>query len=620
MALIREVGDKRQAILDSILKERKQLHETRVKYIHGLRRLRFMRNQNKPPRQLQAILGKESPSLPLAFKHVQNVVGAIARHRPVPHLIMRDDNDDETKFRGAQWCDLVMQQQERMAGKPLYWKWVDNVIADGMGVFKLTRHQWKDFPEPEDDETDESYAEKVEQFYARKNGPPFRLRTVEPHTIFLPQYEWEPQDIMEISTRSLRETVRALRVVPTNQSLKSFRVLGENEPYPEDEVPNIPAGTVEVAEIWTPDMVAFGLMGKWFTMDNPYNGIVPYVTTGGATTGSSDPALEYVSTLFPFQRSQPFADMMVSSMIGWAILSVNPIIWTRRRPGPGVTGSQEVAIEEIHWGKHMDLGVGGELGVATVPDVGPSIRSALEIMVELMDRSSLSPAASGYAGTRTAGLAIAEAVDNALGQFAGTMDNMQNGISELYKKMFSFVELGGGPTYASGFVFEDGKGGKRKQAGLVKWGPEDVDATLDILAEVKKESLQELISKGTHAAFMRDKALWTQERSMLFSGVEDTRKEEIGILRDMVKKHPIVQQYLAGKAIADEQPLAALYQQALEAEQGGAPPEEPQGGGGGGGGAPVQRAPQRGGRPKGSSSAIPRGPNRTNPQAGRRVE
>ncbi len=111
---------------------------------------------------------------------------------------------------------------------------------------------------------------------------------------------------------------------------------------------------------------------------------------------------------------------------------------------------------------------------------------------------------------------------------------------------------------------------------------------------------------------------------MLFSGVEDIERERINILKDMARKHPLVLQYLAQQATAEEPPLAALFAQAVEAQEGGAAPgggEQPTNGGGGGGQGgndPVGAPPQRGGRPSGSPSALPKGPNQGNPQAGRR--
>lgn len=627
---IHAVSSKRQGIFDNIVRDREITHENRVKMIHGLRKLRFMRNKKQAPKQMQRVIGKNMLSLPLAFRHVQTVVGAIAKNRPTPHILMRDVADIETQARGQQWLDLVWQNLERLAKKKLYWAWADNVVADGLGVFKFTRHPWADFPEILVDESgsptesDAEYAKRVDTFFNSKPPIPFRMKTVQPHTVFFPQHEWEMKDIVEINHRNLRETLRSLRVVPS-ASLKSFKILGENEPYPRDEIPAIPGGNVKVYEIWTEDHVAFGMMGEWFEMENPYGGIIPYVLTGGATTGSNDPTLEHISALYPFQRTQPWADMMLSSLVSWSVLASNPIVWTSRDATAGMTAQDETAIEEIPWGKHMDLGVGGNIGVVQIPDSGPSIKASIELMVDLMDRSALSPAASGFMGTRTAGLAIASAVEQSTAMLSGTLDNMQTGISEVYKMMMQFVKIGKGPVYASGFQFESGKG-NRKEAGIAKWDPDDVDKVLDVLAEIKSEGLQELISKGTHAAFMRDKGIWSDERSMLFSGVEDVERERINILKDMARKHPLVLQYLAQQATAEEPPLAALFQQAIEAaaEGGGQAPgngQQPTSGGGEGGQGgndPVGAPPQRGGRPSGSPSALPKGPNQGNPQAGRR--
>jgi hypothetical protein len=611
---------------DTLVSDRKNLHETRIQLIHGLRRLRFMRNEIKPPKQIQKLIGKQAISAPLAFRHVQTVVGAIAKNRPTPMMLMRDPADIERMGRGQKFFDFCLQQMERIAQKQLYWKWVDNVVADGLGFWKITRHAWQDYPEPKEDETDEAYLKRVDDFLYSRPPLPFRLRVVEPHTVFFPTYEWEPKDMLEISTRSLRDALTELRIAPVNGSLSTMRLLEVGEPFPRDEVPNIQRSSVEVSEFWSEDKVAFGLLGQWFEMDNPYNGKIPYVKTGGATTGSSDPALEHISTLYPFQRLQPWLDMMVTSLIAWSMTVTNPIVYTTRKPGMGVTGTTETAIQEIPWGKHMDLGLGGEIGTMAVPDVGQSVKGSIELITEMLDRSSLSPAASGFMGTRTAGLAIASAVENSLAMFSTTVDNMKIGMSELYKLISRFIDEDiGVNVYATGFNITEGKG-KRQQVGTIQWGPEDVNATLDILCDIKKEGLQDLIAKGTHAAFMRDKGLWDEEMSMLFAGVEDVDRVRKNKLKDMARQHPIVQQYLAMAAVSEEPPLAMLYQQAMgmgdtgQSTGGETPVEGQEGASSGGGGAPAAQgpSPKRGGTPKGKATATPRGSGRQNPSAGRR--
>jgi hypothetical protein len=622
MPKITPVTGQVQAGLDALVRERKIFHEQRIKLGHGLRKMRFLRNPQKPPKQFQAIFGSNSISAPLAFRHVQTVTGAIAKHRPSYHMVMNDPNNLELQSRGQRWSALMDQQMERQAQKPLWWKWVDNIVADGVGIRKFSRHTWEDFPKPEEDETDDAYTARIEQFLYQRPPCPLRSRIVDPLTVFFPTYEWEPGDVLETGYRSMKETMRSLRIAPINGNITTLKILEYGEPYPIDEVPLIPHGTMEVSELWTKDNVYFGVAGSWFEMENPYSGIIPYVITGGITTGNNDPSLEFMSTLFPFQRLQPWADVMLTAMVAWALTATNPILVTGKTPGPGVTGSQDAAIEEIPWGQNLDVGLGGVANFMVPPDVGPSIKGGIELVTSLMDRAALSPVVTGNIGPRSAGLAVAGAVENALAMLLPIVENMQIGKAEEAKMTFEFIKkVIKTPVHVSGFEMREEKGFK-KEAETLFFGPEDVKGVADILVSMKQGSLAEDIQRGTHAAFMMEKGIWSEERAMLYSGVEDISKERNDKLKDNARRHPIVQQYLATQAVSDEPVLNALMEQAMQQEQSDFQPnpeqtpmpEDMQSGAGNFPGP----APRRGGRPTGSPSAGKKGPNQTNAYAGRR--
>lgn len=623
---MKRASDQVSGSLNQLVQERKKMHDQRIKLHHGLRSLRFLKNIQSPPKQFAKLFGSESINAPLAFRHVQTVTGAIAKNRPKHHLVMKDPLDKERKSLGERWLNLNDQYLERYSGKPIFWKWVDSVVADSIGVLKWTRHDWKDMPAIKDGEEEEQYVKRVGQWIKGTPTIPLKLRVVDPLTVLFSTYEWESRDVLEVGKRSLKDCLVQLRIAPTQGNISNLRLLEVGEPYPEYEIPYIPSGAIEVSELWTEDKLYIGIAGQWFELENPYEGIIPYEITGGYTTASNDPALEFISALFPFQKLGPWADTMLTAMVGWSMAASNPILATWREPGQGVTGSQEVALNEIQWGKQLDLGLGGRAQFLEVPDVGRGIKDGIELMMNLQDRASLSPAASGFMGTRTAGLAMQGAVENALAMFTSTIDNMQMGWANVAKKHYAFIEkVIGIPVYVSGFELTESQ---KKVTGLLKWGPNDVNKVLDVLVEIKRDDTGELIQRGTHGKFMHESGLWSEERSMLFSGIDDVEKERKQILKEKAMRNPMVEQYLVGAAIADEPPLAALYQELTAADNPGSPPGTPpepdsqssgnqtnRGGEAVGEGFP---APQRGGRPAGMPTAEPRGPNRVNPQNTRR--
>lgn len=630
MPKIKPVSSAVMGSLQSLVIDRKITHEQRIKLAHGFRRLRFMKGRTRPPKQFQAIMGKNPPNMPTAWRHVQTIVGAVAKHRPQPKIILLDEVDIERKERGEKFLRLFDQFVERQANRAIHWKWIDNIIADGMGVKKWTRHPWKSFPDQRDNESEEEYLNRVGKFFYTKPLVPLRVRTVDPLTVFFPTNEWEPQDVLELSYRSLRDSLIQLRIAPRSGSLSSLRLLEAGEPYPRDEIPNIPHGSMEVTEFWTENTVYYGIAGQWFEMENPYSGIIPYEITWGYPTGSSDPALEFVSALYPFMKLGPWGDMMVAALVGWAMTATNPILTTWRDPIPNSLASeQETAITEIPWGKNVDLGIGGRAQFISPPDIGTSMKEGIETILSLQDRSALAPVVSGFLGTRTAGLAINSAVENAISFLEPVIDNIQIGQSNYYKKTLDFVsKVIKAPVYVSGFDFIEG-GGTRKIESLIKWEPKDTNKVLDVLCDLKKDTLQDEITKGQHAAFMMEKGIFSKDRAMEWGGVEDVAAENRKMLKDAVRANPIVQQYLAQAAVQDEPPLAAMLEQAMSAQGGamegapeGAPVEEPmmeEVGGGQGGMTPEgMPAGLRGGKTAGAPSVVPRGPNRVNPTPVRR--
>lgn len=618
---MKRVNDHISGNLDQLVLERKKMHDQRIKLHHGLRSLRFLKNIQSPPKQFQKLFGSESINAPLAFRHIQTVTGAIAKNRPKHHLIMKDPLDKERQSLGERWLGLNDQYMERSSRKPIYWKWVDSVVADSIGVLKWTRHDWKDIPEPNPDEEEDSYVKRVGQWLNETPEIPLKLRVVDPLTILFPTYEWEPRDVLEVGKRSVKDVLVQLRIAPSRGNINNLRLLEVGEPYPEWELPYVPTGAIEVAELWQSDYLYVGIAGQWFELENPYQGIIPYEITGGYTTASNDPALEFISAIFPFQKLGPWADTMLTAMVGWSMAASNPILATWREPGQGVTGNQEIAINEIQWGKQLDLGLGGRAQFLEVPDVGRGMKDGIELMMSLQDRSSLSPAASGFMGTRTAGLAMQGAVENALAMFTSTIDNMQMGWASAAKKHYEFIKkVIGIPVYVSGFELTESQ---KKVTGLLKWGPKDVDSVLDILVDIKRDDTSELIQRGQHSAFMTERGLWSEERSMLWSGVDDIQKEQKQIMKEKTMKNPMIQQYLAQQAIADEPPLAAIYSQMTAQESPGSPAGEPpepteEGGGNQVEGNSMRPAPARGGKPAGMPTAIARGPNGTNPAPVRR--
>jgi hypothetical protein len=479
---------------------------------------------------------------------------------------------------------------------------MDSLIGDGGAVVKALRLPWSGFPTQTAGEDGAAYAKKVKEFLQKKPQQPFVARVVDLATFYPPLSEWGGGEVVEHGIRPTRPTLESLRL--HGDSVSTLARLPDEVPYPVGQVHGF-GTTIEVSEIWNDEVCAIVIGGsKVMAFENIYRR-VPYEWTPGITTSSYDPALEGVSLTFGLQYLQPWIDTMLAIIAAWSILGGNPIMWTSQDPVQGMTPSKEFAVKDIPFGKWIDFGVGGKGGYMEPPGVGQAINQAVEMMVNLADRVSLSPISAGFIGTRTPGLAISAAMEAATANLTSAVDNAQMLLANVMKMLWGYVrDVVKAPVYVNGLVLEEGEGARRGKYNEAVLGPSDIDKLQDLLCELQAQSLQDNIAAGTHAVFMNRNRVWSMDRSRRFSGVEAPEKEEQQIIRETVRQLPEVLQYIAMRAMGGQAPLQAIMEQALaagqeggaEAEPGRAEGETPAAGPENIGGP----APRGGGRPSGS--------------------
>jgi hypothetical protein len=263
--------------------------------------------------------------------------------------------------------------------------------------------------------------------------------------------------------------------------------------------------------------------------------------------------------------------------------------------------------------------------------------------VTFLDRAGITPLASGIMGTRTPGTAFDAAMEMAMSKLTPLVSNLERGLADIVAMSWKITEdVVKQPIWVTGMGLQKGRMGigRRMRQGRYVIDPKDIHGYYDIKATLTTQSLQSLISKGMHAAFMRAHKLWTRDRAMRFSGVDDPWDEYLSTLRDQLEESPEVVQHIMQQALQEEPELAKISAelgaqgvdiQGLVASLGGAGGGEvPQLGGvlsgaaGGGSeqgvfrGKPQPRgqpAPGAGGRPRGSPRR-PGGTRAGTPQGG----
>jgi hypothetical protein len=243
------------------------------------------------------------------------------------------------------------------------------------------------------------------------------------------------------------------------------------------------------------------------------------------------------------------------------------------------------------------------------------------LLLSVYEKAGMTPMARGLIGTRTPGLTLSAALEAASDRLKPVIFSLEDAFSELMSKIWRSVENNiKQPVSVYGDGFEKGRFGvgRKKIKNRFVIDPKDINGYYDCDVEIKISNLQDLTNQGMHAAFMNAHRLWSKERAMRFSGVDDPFDEYLQLTREAFRDDPRVMEMLFRQAMQEDPELGAELEALLaegeagleQAAMGGmplpgaAPGGEPEGGGEEGvfGGAPQPRggpSPMAGGSPAG---------------------
>jgi hypothetical protein len=499
---------------------------------------------------------------------------------------------------------------EQIARRPLFWQLLDQVLGDGRGHVKVQKEVWKGYPIKAETEMEKAYNERVAKFIMRATSHPIRSRLVDPLNMMVPPTEYDPPYMIEQGHRPLLSTMNHLGLTfgTNNRIVQNPDTLA----HPVLEMPRGMAPSVPVEEMWTDDACFIRIAGQDVLKYPNDLGFIPYINILGEVSSLNDPALQSLSILYPYQGIEPWLSTLMSTMAAWSILGGTPILWTSRRPYQGAPPPNDLTLSEIPLGKRVDLGTGGEIGFVQPPPIGREVLEFMNTLVGFLDRAGITPLASGILGSRTPGTAFNSAIEAATGKLKVVVENLQYGLADWVKMSWRVIEAIDQPIYVTGIGLQQGLMGKRLAPGRFVIDPKDIDGYYDLNCELTVSSLQDTISKGMHGAFMKSHKLWSRDRAMKFSGVDDPWEEFQTTLRDDLEESPMVKMQILEEALKADPELAKRAEElkAQGVDIGALLTGEPSvpgatGGSTGGsqyGGAPQPRggpAPQAGGRSTG---------------------
>jgi hypothetical protein len=546
--------------VDSIIKDGREVYSETFDLIHHLRRVRAMRIKARTPRSFSRIMGKGIRA-PMSYSLIQTIVGLVAKNRPKFTRLPRTPREKESAQRLANTAGPTLDALEASARKPLYYLFADQLAGDGRGAIKMRVLPWEGYPIREEGMKDPQYNKIVDDWLASTSSQPIRATLADPLNVMPAREEWDLPYLIEQGHRSTKLTMQRLGI--QFDATGKIRELPAGKPVSELEIPRGLGPTIPVEEVWTDDAVYIRVAQSsgYFKRENTL-GFIPYVTRFGEMTSIPDPSLEGVSSIFPFLGLEPWLNTMLSVMAAWSVLGSTPILWTARDPRvANAAAAEKIGVSDIPLGRRVDLGLGGQIGFVQPPTVGREVIEYTQLLLSFYDKAGMTPLARGVLGNRTPGLALSAALEAATDKLKPLIGNLESGVAELIQKVWMITnDTIQQPIWVTGEGLVKGRFGvgRSKKRARFQIDPKDIDGYYDLKAEVKLSNLQDVVTQGMHAAFMKQHGLWSDERARRFSGVDDPFEERVEGMRDAFRNHPVVMEYLLRGAINEEPQLKAI--------------------------------------------------------------
>ena len=568
-----DTNGQRLLSLQQEVQRRRDLFQERDRVMHQLRRYRLMRHKPYMPKAYQRRLGGENAvKLPIMYRLVQTAVTAVSKKQPVIFNEPLDSRDERAAEELSQADSLLLQSVDAQSVTPFLYGFYMTLFGDGLGVTKTSAGPWGSFPIPEVDgdfvKDPAAYNAQVEEFLARRPLP-FSTRIVDPLTFYPALTEYGDGVSIETSWRSSRETLRHLRLMPeTNNSLK---VIPDGKPYPEDETPPAFPPSMKVTEMWSDDHCAVLVDGfdGVIIFDNVL-GESPYEYGFGDPTGVEDPTNIGMSVAFPLYYIVPWIDTEVGIMTAWSLFAA-PTPYTTQKPIPGVRPTTETRIEAYEPGKMYHFPTGREVGILSPPPVGAEVTSFLQFLISSANAGGLPEIVSGGAvGSRLPALTFQAAFEAATDRLRPATKAAERILAGTLHKMHKYIGLYDQPVRVNGWQYEtQSEGEQRKKRGWAVIKPSEARKGRRITVSLALESTQDLIAKGTHAAFMVNSQLWDREKAQRFSGVENPQETDDKIAADVAWQQTLP--LLAQASIESNPDLLEVLQGGEEVAEDAAP-------------------------------------------------
>lgn len=590
-----------QTLVNRTVQEQRRIYQEMVTVTKQIRKVRALRIQTRTPKTFQKLVGWGVRN-PLPWSLVQTINGMIAKGTPLFSRLPLDANDPDQRDLANQLAASawpLIQTYGRMHKKDYFYMACDQLAGDGIAAFKMRRQTLRGYPDSPSLEANQKewgdYNAMVAEYMANPRSPnPFSISQVDSATFF-PDRAEEPEYVVEYGYKPLAPTLAALglkmdkngKPVEMSDEEALSNALNHNDVprgqmFSEQMQPSGLGNNLVVSEVWTADNCYVQIGGNVFKYENEF-GMLPYAWRLGMTTSIPDPALERVSTVFPFFALDPYINTVLTGLLAWGIMASMPVAVITQQATAGNVGDSTQANVDIPLGQMIRLAPGQDFDFKVPPNMGTEAVNVLNMMLSFYDRAGVTSMARGNIGTRTPGSTFGAALE-AAGDMVGPIKESLAGIcTDIVQMSWKAATQFNVPLNITGYSLA--ATGAKSDRTRIQVTPEMIDKYYDLDCELQAFSDQELMARGQYAALMIDKKIWSWERGAKYAGVQNPETERKQIFMDTVRNSPEYMQLAITGAISEDPIAAQAMQIAMMA--GGVPPggaaappaENPSGGG-----------------------------------------
>lgn len=554
------------SLVTNTINKQREAYAEMVTMTKHIRRVRALRLQTKTPKTFQKLIGYGVRN-PLPWSLVQTICGMIAKGTPHFERIPLKPNQrlEAAELAATAW-PLIQTYDHMTRGKVSFYGLVDQLTGDGVGISKLRRSRDDSYPLRERDEVGEykeeanHYNNRVKEYLENPSTENVFITSQIDSAIFWPDLDDVPQYVVEAGRKPLIPTLRSLgKRLGTNNQIVDFDAPG-GTPFSEQMQPSGLGRAVDYAEVWTKDEVYFKMAGEMYSMENEL-GFIPYAWRNGMTTSIPDPALQRVSTVFPFFALDPYINTVLTGLLSWGIMASMPTATIESDMSPGAQNDSQQAAVDIPLGQMMTLPPGKHFKFQVPPAMGSEAVNVINMMLGFYDRAGVTSAARGNIGSRTPGLTFTSALE-AAGDMVGPISDAAAALMvDINVMTWRGVEALQMPIHVTGHTLkETGAKGERARHTIT---PAMINGYYDLSCELQAFSTQELIQRGMHSAFMIEKKIWSYERGSKFAGVENPEAERREVLLDEVRGSQLYKNRAMMDALQDDPNAIAEVEESM---------------------------------------------------------